>query len=101
MNSNFPYRQVHLDFHTWGNIPDIGKNFSKENFQKAIKTANLDSITVFAKCNMGYCYYPTKVGVMHPNLDFDLTAAMVDAAHEIGVRAPVYINAGLNEEQAA
>ena len=101
MNSNFPYRQVHLDFHTWGNIPDIGKNFSKENFQKAIKTANLDSITVFAKCNMGYCYYPTKVGVMHPNLDFDLTTSMVDAAHEIGVRAPVYINAGLNEEQAA
>lgn len=100
MGNIFPYRQVHLDFHTWGKIPEVGKNFSKENFQLALKTANLDSITVFAKCNMGYCYYPTKVGVMHPSLDFDLTAAMVEAAHEIGVRAPIYINAGLNEEHA-
>ncbi len=101
MSNNFPYRQVHLDFHTWGDIPEVGKSFSKENFQKALKVAGLDSITVFAKCNMGYCYYPTSVGVMHPHLDFDLTSAMIDAAHEIGVRAPVYINAGLNEEQAS
>lgn len=31
---------------------------------------------------------------MHPHLDFDLTGEMIDAAHEIGVRAPVYITAG-------
>lgn len=99
--NHFPYKQVHLDFHTWGRIPDVGKHFSKENFQAALKEAGLDSITVFAKCHMGYCYYPTKVGKMHPNLDFDLTAAMVDAAHEVGVRAPVYITAGINEDNAA
>ncbi len=97
----FPYKQVHLDFHTWGKIPGVGKNFSKENFQQALKEAGLDSITVFAKCHMGYCYYPSKIGKMHPNLDFDLTAAMVEAAHEIGVRAPVYITAGINEDNAA
>ncbi len=101
MNTHFPYKQVHLDFHTYGKIPNVGKNFSKENFQAALKEAHLDSITVFAKCHMGYCYYPTKVGKMHPNLNFDLTAAMVEAAHEIGVRAPVYVTAGLNEENAA
>ncbi len=101
MDLNFPTRQVHLDFHTWGDIPDSGKNFTKEGFQSALKAGNIESITVFAKCNMGYCYYPTKVGVMHPHLNMDLTSAMVEAAHEIGVRAPVYINAGLNQEQAA
>ena len=98
---HFPYKQVHLDFHTWGQIPDIGKRFSKENFQAALKEAGLESITVFAKCHMGYSYYPSKVWKMHPNLDFDLTAAMVEAAHEIGVRAPVYITAGINEDNAA
>ncbi len=97
----FPYRQVHLDFHTYGQIPNIGKNFSKENFQAALKEAGLDSITVFAKCHMGYTYYPSKIGTMHPHLDFDLTKAMVEAAHEIGVRAPVYITAGINEANAA
>ena len=97
--NDFPYRQVHLDFHTYGNVPKVGNRFSKENFQEALKIAHLDSITVFAKCNQGYCYYPTEVGMMHPGLDFDLTAAMIDAAHEIGVRAPVYINAGLSRHR--
>ena len=31
---------------------------------------------------------------MHPELEFDLTAAMVEAAHEIGVLAPIYITVG-------
>mgnify|MGYP002512736179 CR=1 FL=1 len=47
------------------------------------------------------CYYPTKVGTMHPYLKFDLTGAMVDAAHEIGVRAPIYITVGWSHEDAA
>ena len=98
MNQNSILRQVHLDFHTFEKIPVVGNKFSKENFKSALKTAKLQSITVFAKCNRGFCYYPTDVGVMHPSLNFDLTAAMVDAAHEIGVRAPIYVNAGLSEK---
>lgn len=90
-------KQVHLDFHTSPDIEGVGKNFSKENFQKAIKIGKLDSITVFAKCHHGLCYYPTEVGTMHPNLGFDLTGAMVEAAHEIGVRAPIYITAGWSD----
>jgi len=94
MNSNFPKRQVHLDFHTSPDIKGIGSHFNKEQFQAALKEGNVNSITVFAKCHHGLCYYPTKVGTMHPNLDFDFTGAMVDAAHEIGVNAPIYITAG-------
>ena len=95
-----PYRQVHLDFHTSPDIPGIGSGFSKENFQEALKRGNVDSITVFAKCHHGLCYYPTKVGTMHPKLSFDLTGAMVDAAHEIGVKAPIYITAGWSDLDA-
>lgn len=97
---NCPQRQVHLDFHTSPDIPGIGSRFSKENFQAALKLGNVDSITVFAKCHHGMCYYPTEIGTMHPHLDFDLTGAMVDAAHEIGVRAPIYITAGWSDEDA-
>lgn len=99
-NDKFATRQVHLDFHTSPDIPGIGSNFSKENFQRALKLGNLDSITVFAKCHHGYCYYPTNVGIKHPGLDFDLTGAMIDAAHEIGVRAPIYITAGWSHNDA-
>ncbi len=93
-----PSRQVHLDFHTSPLIPGVGSQFDKKQFQAALKEGNLNSITVFAKCHHGYCYYPTKVSKVHPTLPegFDLTGAMVDAAHEIGVAAPIYITAGWN-----
>ncbi len=98
--SMIPLKQVHIDFHTSPDIEGIGSCFSKANFQAAIREANVDSVTVFAKCHHSMCYYPTKVGVMHPNLNFDLTGAMIEAAHEIGVRAPVYITAGWSHYDA-
>lgn len=95
-----PTKQVHLDFHTSPDILKIGGKFSKEQFQAALKKGKVESISVFAKCHHGMCYYPTKVGIKHPNLDFDLTGAMVNAAHEIGVKAPIYITAGWSETDA-
>ena len=97
-----PTRQVHLDFHTSPFIPDVGKQFDKKQFQQALIEGNLNSITVFAKCHHGYCYFPTKVGTQHPTMEpgFDLTGAMVDAAHEIGVDAPIYITAGWSVKDA-
>ena len=91
-----PSRQVHLDFHTSPDIPDVGKDFDKQQFQAALREGNLNSITIFAKCHHGLCYYPTKVGTQHPTMEpgFDLTGAMLEAAHEIGVHAPIYITAG-------
>lgn len=89
-----PRRQVNLDFHTSGSIEQIGAQFSKEDFQNALRLGNVNSVTMFAKCHHGYCYYPTRVGTMHPHLEFDLLGQMLDAAHEIGVRAPIYITAG-------
>ena len=37
---------------------------------------------------------------MHPGLDFDLLGAQIEAAHEIGVKTPVYLSAGLDEKTA-
>jgi hypothetical protein len=95
-----PTRQVHLDFHTSELIPGIGTRFSKPDFQKALVYGHVNSITVFAKCHHGWHYYPTQVGAIHPGLDFDLTGALVDAAHEIGVRAPIYLTAGWSAKDA-
>ncbi len=65
-----PTRQVHLDFHTSPDIPNICGNFSKEDFQAALKAGNLESITVFAKCHHGLCYYPTKDGTTRVRIDY-------------------------------
>ena len=97
---SFPLRQVHLDFHTSPDLGGIGSRFDKKQFQQALKAGNVDSITVFAKCHHGLCYYPTQVATMHPALGFDLCGAQIEAAHEIGVRAPVYITAGWSDLDA-
>lgn len=94
------YRQVHLDFHTSEAIPTIGERFNKEQFQAALKAAHVDSITVFSKCHHGWAYHPSKANVMHPGLKFDLLGAQLEACKEIGVKAPVYLSAGLDYKYA-
>ncbi len=93
-----PQRQVHLDFHTSEHVPGIGSKFDKAQFQACLKKGHVNSITVFAKCHHGWAYFPSQTNKMHPHLDFDLLGEMLQACAEIGVQAPVYISAGLDEK---
>lgn len=79
-------RQVHLDFHTSEKLQGIGSCFSKEQFQHALITGHVNSITVFAKCHHGWAYFPSEANEMHPGLKFDLLKAQIEAAHEINVK---------------
>ncbi|GJM82519.1 hypothetical protein HMSSN139_50150 [Paenibacillus sp. HMSSN-139] len=65
-----------------------------------LQLGHVDSITVFAKCHHGWAYHPTTANEMHPQLSFDLLGAQIEAAHEIGVKTPVYLSAGLDEKLA-
>lgn len=94
------FRQIHLDFHTSEKIPGIGSKFNKKQFQEALITGHVNSITLFSKCHHGWAYHPSEKNEMHPNLDFDLLGAQIEAAHEIGVKTPVYLSAGLDEKLA-
>ena len=93
---NLLFRQIHLDFHTSPDIPGIGAEFDKKQWQDALRMGHVNSITCFAKCHHGWSYHPTKVGKMHPHLDFDLLRAQMDASKEIDVNVPIYISAGLD-----
>jgi hypothetical protein len=94
------YRQIHLDFHTSEAIGNIGARFSKAQFQKALKLGHVNSITIFSKCHHGWAYHPSEANEIHPGLAFDLLGAQIEAAHEIGVKTPVYISTGLDEKLA-
>ncbi len=93
-------RCVHLDFHTSPMIENIGEKFDKEAFAKVVKNANIDLMTVFAKCHHGYTYYPSKVSTMHPGLKFNLLREQIDAIHSAGAKAPIYITAGWSKKDA-
>ncbi|MBE6379210.1 MAG: beta-galactosidase [Lentisphaerae bacterium] len=96
MTKELRFRQVHLDFHTSPFIPEIGSKFDKKLWQERLQMAHVDSITCFSCCHHGYSYHPTKVGAMHPHLNFNLLREQIDASHEINVNVPIYLTAGLN-----
>lgn len=94
------FRQVHLDFHTSEAITPIGARFDKKQFQEMLRLGHVDSITLFSKCHHGWAYHPSEANEIHPGLGFDLLAAQMEAAHEIDVKTPVYLSAGLDEKLA-
>jgi len=86
-------RQVHLDFHTSKYIPDVAKYFDSKAFAKTFARANVESVTVFARCHHGYVYYNSQANpeLVHPNLsNKNLLVQQIDALHAAGLRAPVY-----------
>jgi hypothetical protein len=89
---SLPFRQVHLDFHTSPAIPQVGWDFNALEFAETLEQAHVNSVTVFAKCHHGYSYYPTRIGTPHPHLmpGLDLMGEMIQAAHKVGIRTPIY-----------
>ena len=88
----FPMRQVHLDFHTSPDIPDVGADWDAGHFVETLQRAHVNSITLFAKCHHGMNYYPTAIGPVHPALSFDLLGAQIAACHAAGIRCPIYVS---------
>jgi hypothetical protein len=98
----FPQRRVHLDFHTSPHIPDVGCEFDARRFGQTFKRAGVDSVTVFAKCHHGMCYFPTKTGTAHPALrGRDLLGEMIAALHREGIKAPLYTTVAWEEDVAS
>jgi hypothetical protein len=94
-------RRVHLDFHTSPHIPDVAQEFDAQEFAHTFQKANVNSVTVFAKCHHGMCYYPTKTGVQHPALKGrDLLGEQIEALHRVGIKAPIYTTVAWEEDVA-
>lgn len=100
-NRPLRFRQIHLDFHTSEHIPGVGADFDPDAFVSTLKTAEVNSITIFAKCHHGWSYYPTKVGAPHPNLARpDLMGDMVKALNAADIECPIYISVMWDERNA-
>ncbi|MBK1876117.1 alpha-L-fucosidase [Pelagicoccus mobilis] len=94
-------RQVHLDFHTSPHISDVGSEFDADYIAQQFEAAYVDSVTVFAKCHHGMCYYPTKTGTSHPAIGSrDLLGELIEALHRKGIKAPIYTTVAWEEDVA-
>ena len=91
MKHHLRFRQVHLDFHTAGSIPDVGAGFDPEAFAQMLEDAHVDSITCFSRCHHGWFYYDSKrfPERIHPNLkDKDLLKKQIEACHRHNIKVP-------------
>lgn len=95
-----PFRQINLDFHTSECMENVGSEFSEENFCQALKEGHISSITLFAKCHHGWSYFPSRVNLMHPTLKTNLLDRQLKVCEELGIRAEIYLSAGLDERKA-
>ncbi|MBN2300924.1 MAG: beta-galactosidase trimerization domain-containing protein [Lentisphaerae bacterium] len=101
MKRDFPRRAIHLDFHTMPGVYDVGRDFDADKFADTLSRAGVEYITAFARCNLGFAYYPTQIGIPHPGLQTrDLLGPMVKACHKRKIAVAAYFNAGLDHEHA-
>ena len=99
-NRNF--RQVHLDFHTSEALENVGERFDADRFVQTLKLGRVDAINLFAKGHHSWCYFPTEVGMRHPNLKpgLDLFGDQVRACEAAGIRTTAYITVGWSAHEA-
>ena len=94
------YRQVHLDFHTSGHIPDIGIDFDPEEFATTLRKAHVNSVTCFGRCHHGYIYHETDLFPerVHPLTKRpDLLKEQIEACHRHNIRVPIYVTVQWDE----
>ena len=93
-------RAVQLDFHTLPGIPDFGKDWDPKAFARLLKQSHVAFINAAAQCNLGFCYYPSKIGVPYPQMEGDLFGSLRKACAEEGIQVVAYVSVGLNHEQS-
>ena len=91
-------RAIHIDFHTMPGIQNFGAEYTAETNAQILQDANVDYVNIFARCNLGYSYYPTKVGVKYPTMKGDLLGEMITECHKRDIGVCAYINVGLAHE---
>ena len=91
-------RAVHFDFHTMPGIHDFNRDWDPELYAQRLADAHVTFINMFAQCNLGFAYYPTKVGIPYPGMKGDMFGDLLKACHKRGIRVAAYINVGLNHE---
>jgi len=91
-------RAMHFDFHTSPNIENMLENFNADEFAMRLKDAHVEYINFPARCNMGFSYYDTKVGIKYKSLKFDLLKEIITACHKQNIGVTAYINVSINHE---
>jgi hypothetical protein len=71
-----------------------------EQYMASVSAAHTGCVVVQTKSHWGYAYYNTKAGSRHPNLNYDLVARMIEAAHRRGLAVVAYYSGQVDTQSA-
>ena len=63
-----PEYVLFFDNHTMQACYNVGHNFDADSFAASAKEIGAELVGFPAKCNQGFCYYDTKIGIRHPSM---------------------------------
>lgn len=86
------YRMLHIDAH-FARQPNPYADFDAERAAATIHDAGFQMVSIFAVCNRGLSYYPTKIGTVHPGLKRNFTGEFSKALKKRGIRVIAYVSA--------
>ena len=97
-----PEYAMFFDMHTQQACPTVGKDFDAARFAANLKRSGVDLVGFHAKCNQGFCYFDTKIGLRHPALDNgrDIFGEVVSECAKQNIKVSAYFNCGLSNEDA-
>ena len=91
-------RCIHIDFHTMPGVTDFAKHIDAEATADRFASAHVTWVNLFARCNIGFSYYPTKIGIPYPGLQRDLLGELIEACHKRDIGVTAYLNIDLDHE---
>ena len=97
-----PEYAMFFDMHTQQACPTVGKDFDAARFAANLKRSGVDLVGFHAKCNQGFCYFDTKIGLRHPALynGRDIFGEVVSECAKQNIKVSAYFNCGLSNEDA-
>ncbi len=85
-------RKVHLDMHLPEDLEGMFANFDPVEYVRTLREAHVNSVTIFAHCHHGNCYYDTAVGHKHSQLQTDYLREVTEEAHRHGIAVMAYFS---------
>ena len=81
-------------------IYNFNENYDAEKFADILKDSHVEYVNLFCKCNLGFAYYPTKIGIPYPYMKGDMFGDTIKACHKRGIGVSAYFNVGIDHEHA-
>jgi hypothetical protein len=85
------YRRNLIDMHIEDWNEEFLSEFDSIKYVELLKKANIQSAMIYINSHVGYCYWPTKTGVMHSGFKgVNKIGEVIDLCHKEGMDVIVY-----------